>query len=249
MTREEKIAQLAVLKSEAEALCRDYNALMTEGKLAEATKTGNTIAEKCNEYTSHAREIAFEDCLATEDPMRTAVTILTFQTIAPKDDKKDEDAIPVRGIVFKDRYIDLVKLHRKSPAGIGVNKEWYHHIQKLNFLLTAQKCRDLGVDPTDISNAYEMSDIAKAFDMGKNPTSNSNMLRTLQTVVTSMLGDEAKATSHDVAYLQSVYAKKGRAALSVSCSRHADMVKHFSDICHRIVTGESYTVISGAQKK
>ena len=88
----------------------------------------------------------------------------------------------------------------------------------MNFLLTAQKAVDLGIDPKAVNDSYAMSEIAREFDMGKNPTSKTNLLKTLQTVITAMLGEQYKATSHDVNFLMSVYSKKNRKALTVTCA-------------------------------
>ena len=85
-----------------------------------------------------------------------------------------------------------------------------------------------------------MSEIAREFDMGKNPVSKTNLLKTLQTVITAMLGEQYKATSHDVNFLMSVYSKKNRKALTVTCSNHRYFRNYLAEVCHRIVTGKSY---------
>ena len=102
-----------------------------------------------------------------------------FVTIGVKDEQKGDDKVPVRSIVDKERQIDLLKLH-KYCGSIGANENWSHIAQKMNFLLTAQKCVDLGVDPKSVNDSYSMSEIAREFDMGKNPTSKTNLLKTLQ---------------------------------------------------------------------
>ena len=150
MTREENIAKLAQLRSDAEAL---------------------------------------EDCKNTDNPMLTAVTTLSYVTIGVKDEQKGDDKVPVRAIVDKERQIDLLKLH-KYCGKIGANENWAHIAQKMNFLLTAQKAVDLGIDPKAVNDSYAMSEIAREFDMGKNPVSKTNLLKTLQTVITAMLGEQ-----------------------------------------------------------
>lgn len=76
--------------------------------------------------------------------------------------------------------------------------------------------------------------------MGKNPTSKTNLLKTLQTVITAMLGEQYKATSHDVNFLMSVYSKKNRKALTVTCANHRYFRNYLAEVCHRIVTGKTY---------
>ena len=111
--------------------------------------------------------------------------------------------------------------------------------------MTAQKAVDLGVKPDrlkEIHDSYAMSEIAKQIDMGKTPTSKTNILKTLQTIITAMLGDEVKATSHDVNYLMSVYSRKNRKALTVTCANHKYFRGYLAEICNHIVTGNPYDV-------
>ena len=239
MTREENVAKLAQLKSEVEGIVKTYNDAIQNGRFEESTKADTAMTEKINEYTATVRDMCFEDCKATDDPMLTAVKTLSYVTIGVKDEKKGDDKVPVRTVVDKERAIDLLKLD-KYCGGIGHDKEWMHIAQKMNFLLTCQKARDLGLDPQKVNDSYAMSEIARQFEMGKNPTSKTNMLRTLQMVVTAMLGDGYKATSHDVNFLLSVYSRKNRKALVVSCANHRNFRGYIAEVCHRIVTGKEY---------
>ena len=241
MTREENTAKLVQLRSEAEALVKDYNDAIQNGKYEDASKADTALTEKVNEYTATVRDTCFEDCKNTENPMLTAVTTLLYVTIGVKDEQKGDDKVPVRTIVDKERAIDLLKLH-KYCGKIGADENWSHIAQKMNFLLTAQKCVDLGIDPKAVNDSYAMSEIAREFDMGKNPTSKTNLLKTLQTVVTAMLGEDYKATSHDVNFLLSVYSKKNRKALTVTCANHRSFRNFLAEVCHRIVTGKTYEV-------
>ena len=245
MTREEAMAKMAELRAKAEEKVSAYNDAIQNGNFNEGFKLDAEITEIINEYTSIARGIVFEECLATDDPMREAVKRLTYMTIAVRDEKHGDDGetkIPVRVIIDKERDIDLLKLHKKAKDGIGYDKKWNYLLEKLNFLMTAQKAVDLGIDPKGISDTYEMSDIAKEINMGKTPCSKTNILKTLQTCITAMLGEDAKATSHDVAFLMSVYSRKNRAALTVTCANHRYMRKYVAEICHRIVTDGTYKI-------
>ena len=239
MTREENVAKLAQLKSEVGEIVKTYNDAIQNGRFEESTKADTAMTEKINEYTATVRDMCFEDCKATDDPMLAAVRTLSYVTIGVKDEKKGDDKVPVRTVVDKERAIDLLKLD-KYCGGIGADPNWMHVAQKMNFLLTAQKAKDLGLDPAKVNDSYAMSEIARQFEMGKNPTSKTNLLKTLQMVVTAMVGDGYKATSHDVNFLLSVYSKKNRKALTVSCANHRNFRGYVMEVCHRIVTGKSY---------
>ncbi|MDO5546911.1 MAG: hypothetical protein Q4F79_00285 [Eubacteriales bacterium] len=242
MTRAEKENRLQVLKALAEEKVKEYNEAMQDGKFDEVSKLDTEITDTVNEYTSIVRDMCFEDCAASDDPMMAAVTALSFMTIGVKDTKKGDEKLPVREVIEKERQIDLLKLHKFVDGGIGHNKEWVYMIEKFNLLMTCQKAKDLGVDPTAINDSYAMSEIAKGYDLGKNPASKTNLLKTLTAIVQAMVGDEYKPVSHDVNFLLSVYSRKSRKALTVTCANHKYMRGYIMEICHRIVTGKTYEV-------
>lgn len=241
MAEEKKIPTKAELRATAESLVKDYNDAIQGGKYDIAVKLNEKIDETVNEYTSIAREECFNALKATEDPMMEAVKTLVYPTIRAKDTKQGDEKIPVRVLEDVEKPIDLLKLHKfVGGDGIGKDENWSHLIEKLNYLLTCRKAAELGVKPTKIIDNYAMSDIAKKIDMGETPYSKTALLKALQTVVTAMIGAEYKVSSHDVGYLTSVYSRKNRVALTVSCANHKYMRQYMAEICHRIVLGKSY---------
>lgn len=242
MTRAEKEAKLKELRATVEEKVKAYNEAMQDGKFDDVQKLDTEITDSVNEYTSVVRDMCFEDCAASDDPMMTAVTLLSFMTIGVKDTKKGDEKLPVREVIEKERQIDLLKLHKFVDGGIGHDKEWAYMIEKFNLLMTCQKAKDLGIDPTAINDSYAMSEIAKGYDLGKNPASKTNLLKTLTAIVQAMVGEEYKPVSHDVNFLLSVYSRKSRKALTVTCANHKYMRGYVMEICHRIVTGKTYEV-------
>lgn len=242
MAEEKKIATKVELRAKAEELVLAYNDAIQNGDFNTATKLNTEIEQAVNEYTSIAREECFAELKATDDPMLAAIKRLSFMTIRAKDTKVGDEKIPVRIIEDSEKAIDLLKLHKAVSGGIGKDKNWAAMVEKLNFLMTAQKAVDLGIDPKKVHDSYAMSDIARQIDMGKTPTSKTNILKTVQAIVTAMIGEEYKAVSHDVNFLMSVYSRKNRKALTVSCANHKYMRQYMMEICHRIVEGKSYDI-------
>lgn len=230
------------LREKAESLCKEYNDKIQNGEFEEAMKIREEMEQVINEYTSKARTECFDEIKATENPIIAAVTRLTYPTIRAKDTKQGEEKVPVTIIEDIERAIDLLKLHKYIEGGIGVDKNWAYTVEKFNFLMTAQKAVDLGVDPKVVNDSYAMSEISRAIDMGKSPTSKTNILKTLNAVVAAMIGEEYKATSHDVNFLMSIYSRKNRKALTVSCANHKYMRQYLAEVCHRIVLGKKYEV-------
>ena len=243
ISHDEAVAKLTTLRAEAEALVQSFNEAYQSEKLKEANSIAKQIDEKVNEYSNVARTDCFEMCKQSADPMLTAVRTLSFITIGVKDEQKDDDKIPVRKVIEKEKPIDLFKLYKYcGDNGIGADPKWLYMAEQFNCLLTAQKAQDLGIDPKQINDSYAMSNIAKQIDLGKNPTSKTNLLKTLQTVITAMIGEGYKATSHDVNFLLSVYSKKSRKALTVTAANHRYLRGYLAEICHRIVEGKTYGI-------
>ena len=255
------ITTKAGLREKAEELIKLYNEGVQEGNFSpvievpKADETGKPIdgtenvlirevvEQLVNEHTAIARNECFAALKATDDPMLEAVKQLTFDTIRIVDKKvgDDKQKVPVSSIEDAEKFIDLLKLHKYVGGdGIGRDKNWAYRVEKLNFLMTAQKAVDLGIDPKGVNDSYAMSAISREIDLGKTPTSKTNILKTLQAIVAAMIGEEYKATSHDVNFLMSVYTRKGRKALTVVCANHKYMRQYLAEICHHIVLGKSY---------
>lgn len=236
--------KMSELKAEVEALVKSFNDYRQEENFAEAAKLDEKIAEKVGEHNTLSRKQCFAECRAdSEGPMMAAIKRLTYPAIAIKDEKIEGSKLTTRVVNETVKAIDLTQLHKDTPGGIGVDEKWLYMAQKLNFHLCAKTAKDLGVtDLKTISDSYAMHEIARSIDMGKDPTSKTQILKTLQTVIAAMVGDEYKAVSHDVAFLLKVYSKKGKKALSVNCANHRHFIGYLAEICHRIVLDKSYGV-------
>lgn len=230
------------LRALLEESVKGYNEAVQNGKFDDAHKLNGEIEQIVNEYTSIARNECFDELKAAENPMIEAIKRLTYPTIRVRDTKEGDEKIPVRIVEDVEKPIDLLRLHKSVDGGIGEDKKWANMIEKFNFLMTVQKASDLGVNPKSINDSYAMSQIAKDIDLGKTPTSKTNILRTLQAIVTAMIGDGFKATSHDVNFLMSIYSRKNRKALTVTCANHKYMRQYMAEICHHIILGKSYEV-------
>ena len=229
----------AELREQAEEMVKNWNEAYQSEDYKSAKKIEEELEQVVNEYTSIVRTACFQTCKESSDPMLTAVSMLSFVTIAVKEEKVGEDKIPVRSIIDKVKQIDLIALD-KYCGGIGKEKNWKHYIQKFNYEMTAGRCKELGLDPKKVNDSFLMSDIARAYDMGKNPASKTNLLKSLTTIIKAMLGDEYKPLSHDVAFLSMVYSRKSRAALTVAMANHNQLTKYLAEVCHRVVTGKQY---------
>lgn len=240
MDKEKTLAKMAELRALAEAKCIEYNSAMTEAKFGDAAKIEEEITEAVNEYTNKARILVFDECAEAEDPMFEACKRLVYPTIKVRDEKIEDSKLTCRVIEDTEKVIDLAKLNKYVEGGIGHDKDWIYAVEKLNMLLTANKAVDLGLSPEEVNASYAMKKISREYDLGKNPASKTNLLKTLNSIVEMMLGEGFKATSHDVNFLLSVYSKKGRRALMVSCANHKNFRQYIQEICYKLINGYAY---------
>ena len=236
--------RLKEIRAEVTEYVDKYNDLVMSGKAKakDLAELEEKIKKGVSDYTSVKENDVFLECKATENPMLEAVKRLTFQTIAVKDEKsEDGDGVVLKNIDTRDRDIDLKKLHTKCGS-IGANPSWIYILEKFNCLLTMKAADDLGLDPKEVNDSYAMDKLAREVEMGKNPTSNNNIVKTLQMVVSAMIGEEYKATSHDVKYIEKVYTRKSREALKVTCGNHKQLRGILAQVCHKLVLGKSYAI-------
>ena len=241
------------LREAAEALCKKYNEALGDDKISkqELDKIAEELEQTVNEHTMVARKECFDELLDSADPMLEAVKRLTFMSIKAVDKKVGDDKVKLTVKEITDVYkgIDLLKLEKESANGIGRDPKWNGYVEQLNRCMTVRAAKRLLKNKDhlttvlkSITTDYKIAKIAEEISLGKDPTSNTKLLGTLQTVINAMIGEEYKATSHDVNFMVDLYASKGRTALSAVCANHNYFRRYIMGICHSIVTGEDYEI-------
>lgn len=263
MTENKKIRTLEELRTEAKSKAIAYNEALRKESMKDANSAHVALDKLVKEYAEKKQIEVFISIKDDENPMLKAITMYSYETMDWKDDRKTEKVTDTNGeekeiisitrkIVDKDRQIDLLKLYdfckRNGIKDVAHDDDWQYAVQKFNMLLCLRAARELGIDPKSVSDSYYMADLAYTVDLGKTPDSNSALLKALQKVIDAIIyeegknGNNYKATSHDVAYLLMIYGKKGKKALSVSTAKHDYMRRLVMDVCHRIVTGNTYSL-------
>lgn len=240
---------LEVIKADAERKLAEYNLAMKAADFKKADAASVSADEFIKEYSKLARKQAFDVYAMSKAPMLDAVKDLTYTTICIKNGINESDKSPIKVIAEKETYIDLVKLQNYIGKNIGKADNWQYQIENFNFRMTLGVAKDLGVNVKEINDSYAMNSLAKELKNGKTVTSNTQKLNALQEIITAMLGDGYKVTSHDVAFLNNIYCKKGRKALTVVCANHRYMRQYILEIAHKIVCDKEYTVEYKSVKK
>ena len=243
-TRREEIAKR---KASIVALVQKYNELTLNEKTPakDIKATQDALDKDLADYKVQANHLFYEECEASGDAM-----------LETRDVTDKESKITKRIVEEKPTTVDLDAMHKYSlevlkKDGIGKNKNWRNLLQKINFCLTLRVAKAIGVKDEvykDLEGYYTINAIAKDIDLGKNPLSNTQVLKTLQRAVTDMIGEEYKATSHDVAYMQECISKRAGSSV-IKAATHKEFYKILLDVCHHIVTGDPYGLKAKISKK
>lgn len=251
-TEKKTLRNIAEIKTDLETRINAYNAAINadDTKATELEKLDNETSELEKEYTRAALHATALELLDNPAPMLAAATALTFEVLKHKD-KEDENGIKSREIVTAERPLDFVALESffvERGKKFGAESTWVYKVAAFNRLLCMRTAQSIGADVKTVAEKFATPTQARDIDLGKTPTSNTQLLKQLQIIIDSMLyaegekGNIYKANSHDVGYLLSLYAKKGRGVLSVAAARPKYLEKLIAEILHRIVSEKSYNI-------
>lgn len=222
--------------AEVKAMAEDYLIKANSAEKSEDKAEFEDAMTQCiNQYAFISKNACYDAAKASGDPMKYAVTEFFFPVIRLKEKKDKDSDVIIRNIEEAAKPIDIGDMH-KALNGIGHDPNWIHNAEKFNYYLCLRAAERVGA--TIKSDAYIMSKIAHQRSLGKNPCSNTNLLKTLQLIVTEMLGEGYKVTSHDVNYLVDVYSndnKKSKTA--ITAANHKTLRNYLKKVCYRVITG------------
>lgn len=229
-------------KAETLAIYRNTATTMNAGDIV--NRIDNAMPEVINLYTALAKRECYDELFATDDPLLAAVRKLSFPTIKDKKSRVGEDGEKIEVVEIQDieKRINLYDLHKSAPDGVGADKKWIYMVERLNFYFVGHIAKQLGIKLTDLDDSYAMSKLAAEIDMGKTPLSKNNIGKTFQNVLNAMFGDTSgiKVSTKHINYILIVYAKEGKASLTVACRNKRKFADIVLQMCHSIVCDEPF---------
>lgn len=232
------MATLAEIRAKAQALLEKADNAET---VEERDKLDEELDNVVNEYTAESKKACYDECRNSDNPMHTAILKFEYPSIKVKVNKDKDTGIVTRSIEDTTKPIELGDLHKKL-GGVGVDTKWLAMAETINFHMAVRASQRLNT--TINCDADIIKKIHADIDLGKNPVSNTNLLKTLDAIIKAMLGDEYKAVSHDVNYLCDVYVNDNkRSKTGVSVADHKTFRRYLKKVCYRVLTnGKGYDV-------
>lgn len=238
MSIEIKTTNLEEIKGMAENLLEKA---VSEKDITKRASLFEDVNIAVDAFNTQSKANCYKAAKQSGNPMHYACKEFFYPAIKVKEVKDKDTKISVFTISDCEKPIDIGDMHKRLE-GIGADTKWYYLGEKLNFYLSIRAAERVG---TKINmDCFRMNEISKQIEMGKTPLSNTNILKTLQSVITAMLGEGFKCTSHDVNFLIDVYAndnKKSKTA--ITAANHKTLRGYLKKVCHRILTdSKSYEV-------
>ena len=170
-----------------------------------------------------------------------AIELHHFTTIGHK---RVTDEGRMTGVEKADRtvQIDLKRFCEVKGFDLG----WFYELQALNKRLTLRVAEGIGVTAAEmkrIDDSYNMDKLASEIQLGKTPTSDTQVVKHMQKVLDMLSPGEGKVNGHDLGYVMACYTKRNnRAALRVQCSKHTLLMSLMGAVFYRIATKGVYGV-------
>lgn len=253
-TVEVALAWMEGVKSDIEKLALAWAEAAAIKDLATSAEIMKDAKKLSSLYNTASLTEAIMDCGRDEKPMLKAVIRELYPTLSVGTGEDRDTKVEFMKVVKRMKRIPLDKLHKKCQ-GIGANKDWIYQAQSFNKLLVARAIVDSREDGKItieqalrmIDESFAMDKIAKEIKYGKNPTSNTSLLKSLRTLITMMIGEEYEneVKSHDIRKLNSMYlteCKKDESGLTSEARTHKKFYDLALIIAHRVATGGKYTV-------
>lgn len=242
MTQEGRTEIIAKLFADTDAAIKEANASLSRGEIAKAEAFILNAKANAAEYNRNICLRFYDKSASAENPMLVAINKYSLPAIGVKEER---DGTRVLGYILdgeKIQQIDLLDMSRY----LRINTDWKYETERLNLVLCLRLATEIGISAKrakEISDTFSMSEIAKKLDLGETPTSNTQIVKRVQSIVDSIIGNSThgyKVNNHDLAYISACYSKKGKKALTVRSANAGLLRTLVYDIAHRVVSGKVY---------
>lgn len=242
------IAEKERLEGEIRERVDEYNVALSENDKTKADGAYIAAKQLCNEYVYYSKCIKFDDLLNEADPIAAACREYVYDVLSIKDEQT-ESLFKPKKVETTQKVIDLIALKKFAKQtrkiNIGSDDEWVDVITGLNYLMTIKAAKELGIDPEEIRNCYRITDMAKEYATVMNNAADTNelVLAWIKNIADMMLSEEHRDPGmQEVMYLNRIWSKKGKKCLQIQVADHKKMVAIVMEICHKLLTGEAYSL-------
>lgn len=263
---------LIEMKREAEGFASEVNKLnRTGGAAVDVEKMRAALAESIKDYNDESKMQVFITLRESEAPMKAAIVRLTYPTIKVKAKKDKDSDLETVSVEDGDAQISLIEFYDQASEkveNLTPDWRWKSMAEKYNLLLAYKTVKDLqrkldgkkkddetakkiakknNDDVKRLEKKFYIQKVARDIDMGKTPTSNTQIMKGLQDIVNAIIfedngkgGNIYKVQKRDIIYILDLRNSR-RTSGCVSLPKFETFATLLMDILHRIVTDSDFT--------
>ncbi len=224
----------ATLETLKEALrTRDLDAYATTKKI---------LNEQVQSLNKALCNVAFAEFMAAENPYVAAIDRFSIDAYRIKEETSKEDGAILS--VKLDKRQSRINLANFTSFAGTLSKDWINKAAQLLSLLQLRETEVFALKPEDLAKkSYFFISAAKRKMEGETPDSNTQIVRTLQSIIDELIGPTYRCTNHDIAFIQECafqFDAKAKAGLK-SMNEKAFQTVMLS-VAYRCLKGETYKV-------
>lgn len=232
---------LETIKERLDGFVTDYNKAYLAKSFDSLHEAETNLNTELKAYKKAAFDAVLYRLKSTDNPVLEAVKQLTygvFRTKAVKDDNGNEIGIE---LTPSDARIDLVKVCEYCE----LSTVWKYKVEKLALLLALRAAKELKIPASEIkvmNYKFKMDELARKEEMGETPSSNNQIVKSIQAIMDEVLPGQGNANSHDAAYMWMASTRAGREAKCIKVADAKMAHRLFAEVANRIVTNGRYEV-------
>jgi len=223
-----------------------FNKALKEENLVAMNAASANITKAEDEYAKQAELDLFSAHKDDECPVKGILAEGFYGIIKHKDVKVDGTLVKCELNEDVEKQVSMKKMFQY----LGVTSmQWYYRIERLTELLAEATCDDVGKSTSGMKDVFKMSKAARELNPGANPTSNSSMLKFLQSCVDLIINipdadgnNTVRVNNRDLKFLKHSFTKAGSGRLDLNTSRATGVVTVIGKIIYRVLNDFAYDV-------
>jgi hypothetical protein len=206
-----------------------------------------------DDYEGIQKTIIFDRLKAKPSPKEALVLEQTFITLRHKVHKDKDNRNVITKVTLEEVSRPLILLEFCKYAKLCT--DWQYPASKGKTMLALKTAEGVGYTAHELQQILDskyIMDAARDIDMGKTPTSNTQIVKLLQSIIDAMIfrGDgeqnELRVNNYDANFLIEGFAVVSKKrALTLKMPNDRDFHRSLTQVCYRLLTGGRYDVDYG----
>ena len=223
----------------------NYNKALMAGDFRAMTAAEDVVKDAEAEYAQQAQLDLFSSHKDAECPVLEVLKEGFYGVVRHKPLREDGVLVGWE-MVDAEKQVDIAKMFAYFQRKDSV---WKIRCERLTEILVEWVCEGVGKSTSGVKDTFKMSNKAKEIEVGPKPTSNSSMLKLLQSCIDAIVtveGEDGKntvrANNRDLKFLQQCFAGEGKGRNNLKTMKVSGVIRVIGKAMYRIINYYAYDV-------